>query len=98
MKCREVEEGLRRKGFELVRKKNDSHKYFYLRYPDDKINYQIGTKIQDHGNIKDIKMADIKRMRKQLKLRSLKDFKDLINCPKSKDQYISELKADKHLR
>lgn len=79
----EVEKSLRKKGFV---QSNDDHKYFWLIHENRRV---LHTKIS-HGGKHDINDFLIKKMSDQCHL-SKAEFKDLINCPLTKEKYFKIL-------
>ena len=82
--------GLKRKGFR-ERKGKQHHIFLYL-YVNGKMT-NIRTKISHSNTKKGIQKAIIKKMAFQVGL-SIKQFKELIECPLSYENYIKILKEN----
>lgn len=83
-RAKEVEAGLLQKGFQLRQSKDA---YFHLWHEGKKT--AIWTKIS-HGE-REIHDGLLAAMSRQVKL-SRRQFDDLVDCPLSKEEYISLLK------
>jgi hypothetical protein len=83
--ARKVARSLTGKGF---RKVENDHTFFHL-YVDGK-DAGVFTKIS-HGE-KEIGTPLAKRMQHQLKLQSLANFRDLVDCPLSFEDYVRLLR------
>ena len=86
LKRQEIEKGLVRKGF--VRE-DTHHRYFRLLLKGKDTGVYTytshGTKYQTY------KEPLLRRMKDQLKLNSLRQLKDLVDCPMNTDQYVKLL-------
>lgn len=83
--ARKVGRSLESKGF---RKVENDHSFFHL-YVGGK-DTGVFTKIS-HGE-KEIHTPLAKRMQHQLKLQSMANFRDLVECPLSADDYVRLLR------
>jgi len=81
---------LKKKGF--ADSENRSGDHLYLDFIHER-KFALYTKIS-HGSSKDIGKSLTAQMAIQCKL-SIIDFKDLVNCPLSKESYIKILKENK---
>lgn len=82
-----IEKSLRKKGF--VQDNND-HRYFYHEFNGKRTGAYAytshGSKIKEYDN----RLIDI--LKKELRLNTLKETKDLLKCPMDKTKYESILK------
>ena len=86
MDQRKIESSLLKKGF--VRKQGD-HRYYHHKFEGKftgvNTKFSLGSK---HKRIDNSLLAKIKR---QLKLDTLDELRDLVDCPMSKEQYLEKL-------
>lgn len=83
-----IDSALRKKGFSI----DDSRDHrFYHHKLDGKIT-GIKTKISRGSNYKRIDASLQSKIKNQLKLDSSQEFRNLIDCPMTKDDYIKKLK------
>jgi len=78
-----VIKSLCKKGF----KKNKSGDHTYFHYYHEGKNAGIHTWVSHGGSHTDIDVSLQKQMKNQLRLSTVKDFQDLINCPMKEEQY-----------
>ncbi|MCC5918147.1 MAG: hypothetical protein JJU02_12580 [Cryomorphaceae bacterium] len=83
---------LKKKGFVDSTRKSDDHLYLELFHEGKLVLY---TKIS-HGSSKDIGKSLISQMARQCNLNT-NDFKDLANCPLSKEAYYKILDDNDYL-
>ena len=89
MDRRSIDSALRKKGFSI----DDSRDHtFYHHKFNGKIT-GINTKISRGSNYKRIDASLQSMIKKQLKLDTSQEFKNLIDCPMTKDDYIKKLKG-----
>ncbi len=82
-----AEVSLSAKGFR--RDKSKDHIYFYHEYKGQESG--IKTFVSHSAKYKDIGPDNLKSMTRQLKLQSLKETKDLLECPMSESDYNKHL-------
>lgn len=87
---RAIEGSLQQKGF--VVDDDSHHRYFHHEY-DGK---RTGVFTYTSRTLKDYGDPLLSSMRKQLKLDTVRQLRDLVNCPMSQDEYNAHLK-DKEL-
>ncbi len=85
IKTRKISSSLQSKGFESI-ESDHTYYWFFL----EGIRTHIKTKISHGKNEYGDRL--LSAMRKQLKLDSALELKDLINCPMSQERYIELLK------
>ena len=86
-----IESSLQKKGFALDPDRS-SHKYFYHEYEGKKTGAYAYT---SHGSgYKTYGDELLKRLRRLLKLDTLKDVKDLLLCPMDANTYNAKLKEN----
>ena len=87
---RAIESSLARKGFAEDRTRD--HRYFHHEYGGKRTAIYTYT---SHGSAKYKTYADplLNRMKKELKLDSVAQLADLVNCPMSRDGYNEHLKG-----
>jgi len=78
--------GLESKGF--LKTENDHHFFIYISKSGKKTRARTKT---SHGKMSQLSAQLLSTMAKQCKL-TTKDFKDLITCPLSRDQYEEKLR------
>ena len=89
MDRRSIDSALRKKGF-IIDDSRD-HTFYHHKF-DGKIT-GIKTKISHGSNYKRIDASLQSKIKKQLKLDTSQEFKNLIDCPMTKDDYIKKLKG-----
>ncbi|ADB58740.1 type II toxin-antitoxin system HicA family toxin [Archaeoglobus profundus] len=89
-KASDIRRALNKKGFREVGSKHIK----YILYIDEK-KQPIFTIISHSA--KDLSKEIQKRIMKQLKFKSRKDFEDFIECPMSRDDYIRYLKKEGYI-
>ena len=92
-KKREVERVLESKGFE--RRENDHS--FFIYHTKSGRKTSVRTKTSHGRGSRDIGDPLIKNMAEQCKL-NMQKFKDLVECPLSREEYEDMLVNEKHIR
>ena len=82
----EIKRGLTSKGF--IRSTNDHE---YLRFRLDGRTTHIKTKVSHGSGSKDVPIGLLKKMAEQCSL-SLREFRDLVECPLSEEEYGRRVK------
>lgn len=85
---RTIEKSLSQKGFKP--QEASHHRYYYLYYDEKK--YPIHTKISRGSTYREYGIHLLKLMKKRLKLDSLGQTYDLLQCPMTHEEYIGLLK------
>ena len=92
---RDIEQNLPAKGFEVVR--DGHHIYFHHVYSGKRTSAY--TYISHSSKYRDINARGgiIDSMKKQLRLRTAAEVRDLINCPMDEEKYVKILKEGGNL-
>jgi hypothetical protein len=85
----QIEASLLKKGF--VRKDGGDHRYFHHQVNGK--NTGVYTKTSHGSKYKTLDNSLLAMMKRQLKLDSLNEFRDLVNCPMSGSDYIEKLRV-----
>lgn len=86
----QVNSSLIRKGF--IRDDDRNHWFYHHEYEGKRTG--VRTKLSRGSKYKRLDSSLQSRIKKQLKLGSSSDFRDLVNCPMSREDYINKLKEN----
>ena len=89
IEARKFTQNLLKKGF--IRKESHHHYFFHIH---NGLETGIKTKVSHTPKMKDISNDLISQIRKQLKLDTNSQVKDLANCPMSEKDYIDILQRN----
>jgi len=95
MKSRKIITGLQRKNFLPTKSKSD-HLWYYLLI-DGKLDARIRLKISHGKKGTNIHRGILNSIIKSLKLDSIEQFTDLVECPMSYKVYIKHLKENNYI-
>lgn len=89
-KVRQVRKSLKKKGF--VEDKKGHH--IYLRHEDGGKRTGAYTKVSHGKDRDDVGDDNVKSMKRQLRLRSAQDVRDLVECPMTAKEYLEVLEEE----
>lgn len=84
----DIEIALNKKGFEMEDSRD--HRFWFFLYKGQRT--EIRTKTSRGSKYKDYPIGLLKRIKEQLRLDSLNQLKDLVECPIDKEDYEEILK------
>lgn len=93
---REATKALKNKGYKPDNEnKDDGHRYFYLHIDGNQT--EIYTYFSHRNSGGDVQINEIRGMKNQMKLRSIQQVYDFIDCSLTGEVYLNQLREDGYI-